>query len=156
TDMAGHQTSTVFNDSAGTTVVTFADNTTSTSTYNKAGELISFVRTGTGSTPPTLTTAYKYDGDGRLVSVIDPSGAQSYAYYDGAGHKIRDVQPDGAVIDYTYNLNDQLIKTVAYATKLTSTQLSSLASGAAGSVAALSFITPASNSADRYAWRIYD
>jgi YD repeat-containing protein len=64
TDLNGGSTSIVFNDAATQTVITLASGLVTTSTYNKAGELVS--QTQSGSYVAGGTTAHKYDRLGRL------------------------------------------------------------------------------------------
>lgn len=147
-----------FQDSVNKTLVTLADGVTRLSTYDKAGELVSVVETGAGGSSLTATTSYQYDALGRLRIMTDPSGVKTHVLYDDIGRKVADIQQDGTIVEYRYHaINDQLAVTIRYKTLLTSTKLALLVDGA-GKPAdiELSALTIATDTADRYEWRIYD
>ncbi|MDR3660604.1 MAG: DUF4214 domain-containing protein, partial [Mycobacterium sp.] len=137
---------------AVTTATTPSTGVVTTSQYNLAGELISTTVTASGL--PTLTTSYAYDSLGRLALETDPNGASTYHLYDNTGRKVADVLPDGALTEYVYNANNQVIETIQYATRLTSAQLTTLASATAP--VSLASVRPSATGNDRYAWTIYD
>ncbi|MES2442158.1 MAG: LysM peptidoglycan-binding domain-containing protein [Pseudomonadota bacterium] len=107
-----------------TTAVTLASGLVQTSTYNRAGELISFAESGSGVT--TATTTYLYDILGRLRAVTDPTGVSKVVLYDAIGRKIADVDADGSVTEYRYDANGNLTSSTAYANKLTAAQVAAL------------------------------
>lgn len=152
TDLGGATTQTVFNNALNTTVVTLANGFVQTSNYNLAGELISYVESGTGYAATTAT--YKYDALGRLRMVTDATGRSSYHLYDGVGRKVADIGADGSTIEYRYDASDRLIRTVRYAVRLTATQLALLVdvNGQPASIA----LPTISNTGAEWEWRIYD
>jgi len=123
TDFAGKSTTVGFDDAGSKTILTLANGLTRTSTYNLAGELISFAEAGSGLA--TSTTAYAYDAGGRLRMVTGPTGQKSYSLYDEAGRKVADIAADGTLTEYGYTSTDLLNKTVQYAGKLSAVQLAS-------------------------------
>lgn len=156
TDLNGVVTNVQFNDSQSTTTVTLANGLTKSSTYDLAGELVAYSESD--SNVAASTTNYKYDGDGRLRSVTDPTAKTSYSLYDKASRKTADIAPDGSLTEYVYNSANLVVETIRYATKLTAAQLSSLvdANGNPLDVAVASVRPPADALNDRYQWEIYD
>lgn len=154
TDLAGNNTTVTFNDSIDNTVVRLADGTLETSVYNSAGELISFI---TAIDQVSATSTYQYDALGHLRVTTDPTGVKTYFLYDADGRKVADIAADGAVVEYGYDPDDALIRTVRYATRLTGAQVSSLLD-ASGNPANISFETlrPAADPGDQWNWRVYD
>ena len=135
------------------TIVTLADGTTRTSTYDVGGELVAFSAAG-----PTLQakTYYSYDSNGNLVWIKDPTGLKNYMVYDELNRKVADVAPDGSITVYRYNAAGQIISTTAYATKV-STSLLSNADQSTTSVKLSDILSPnAATSDDRWNWNIYD
>lgn len=107
---------------------------------------------------PGSITSYKYDSLGRLRIKQDPLGTRNFYFYDKLGRKIGEVDGTGAVTEYKYDANDNLIATVAYATALTSAQITSLFDSYFGTPTNVDFasIRPSTNSADRWSWSTYD
>ena len=122
-------TITQFNDGLNTTTLTLANGLVATSTYNKAGELISLVNTGPGSAA-LGTTTYSYDGDGRLRFVTDPTGVRQHVLYDEAGRKVATVDGDGTLTEVVYDRTSHAIKTIVYADRLTAATIATLIDGA--------------------------
>jgi len=137
-------------------VVTLANGMTQTSIYDLAGERVSYAVSASGVS--TATTSYVYDANGNLIRTTDPMWVSSYFVYDAQNRKVADVAADGQITAYTYNANDQVIATTAYATRLNSTQLSSLSSESAATTppVRLPSLLPAANTNDRWSWNIYD
>ncbi|MFT3736037.1 MAG: hypothetical protein QM776_13595 [Rhodocyclaceae bacterium] len=155
TDTLGRVTQTQYDDANNKTVATLANGLVTTSTYNKAGELIS-VTQADGATA-LGTSQYAYDADGRVRMVTDPTGVKSYVLYDDAGRKVADIEGDGSLIEYLYNANNQVIRTIRYATAVSAANLASLVDGAGKPAnVALSAIRPSTAAADRSAWTLYD
>ncbi len=155
TDALGQLTLTDYQDATRKTVVTLANGLLRTSTYTAAGELISVLE-GTGST--TLAeTKYFYDANGRLRRTEDATGLKTHVLYDGAGRKIAAIDGDGSLTEYRYDANDNVVRTIQYATPVSSTALATLADaqGVPQNVS-LASIRPASSSADRSAWNVFD
>jgi YD repeat-containing protein len=125
TDFAGGVTHITFPSNGSKVQVQLVNGTTETSVYDHAGELISYAVAASGL--GTATTTYKYDADGRLRAETDPTGLITYFLYDADGRKVADILPDGTLTEYVYNAaSGQLVKTIAYATKLTAGQIASL------------------------------
>uniref|UniRef100_UPI003747E67D hypothetical protein n=1 Tax=uncultured Sphingomonas sp. TaxID=158754 RepID=UPI003747E67D len=145
-------TSIVFNDTNSQTVVTLASGLVQTSTYNRAGELISLSESGSGVT--SGQTTYVYDALGRIRKTSDPTGVDSYTIHDRVGRKVADISETGSITEYQYDGADRLIATIRYATKLNASQLA-----AAQDVATSPDITslrPPVNSDDIVSWTVYD
>jgi YD repeat-containing protein len=151
-NLEGGTTSIVFNDAATSTVVTLAGGLVQTSTYNKAGELVSFAESGANTT--VGTASYKYDALGRMRMATDATGHNSYVVYDKAGRKVADVDHYGVLTEYKYDSDDRIVATVTYATSVTATQLTTLANPLAS--IDLSSLRPAANGKDMWAWKVYD
>ncbi|MES2349588.1 MAG: hypothetical protein V4641_18655, partial [Pseudomonadota bacterium] len=146
----------VYDDSHGKLTVTttaVGANTLSTVTYARdlAGQLLS-VQQQYGT--QTGTATYSYDADGQLRMSTDATGRKTYWLYDAGGRKIAQIEQNGALTEYKYNLNDQLVKTTRYATAVNT----NLLVDAQGKPAAISLDTlrPAVNAADRSSWNGYD
>lgn len=157
TDYNGKLTQTVYTNTASglQTATTLANGTVRTSTYDKAGELVSVSDNGGGL---TATTTYVYDSVGNLIRTTDPTGLSTYHVYDALNRKVADVAADGSIVAYGYNANDQLVSTTAYATKLTAAQLALLSSESNTSAPVqLASVTPAADATnDRWSWSVYD
>ncbi|WP_289024778.1 LysM peptidoglycan-binding domain-containing protein [uncultured Sphingomonas sp.] len=154
TDVNGGTTSIVFADAATQTVITLANGFVQTSTYNKAGELVSF--TESGEAVAGGTASYAYDKNGRLRMTTDATGVKSYYVYDKAGRKVADIDAYGSVTEYQYDLNNRLIGTVRYENGIM---------GGAGAMATLgdpnnsldmASIRPNPNGHDQWTWTVYD
>ncbi|WP_082697758.1 DUF6531 domain-containing protein [Novosphingobium fuchskuhlense] len=95
-----------------------------------------------------------YDKLGRLRVTFDQRGYASYAVYDNAGRKTGDVAADGALVEYRYNADNQLIATIRYATRVTAANLISLLNP--DTALGIADIRPVAAVGDEWAWRIYD
>lgn len=144
-----------YDDVGNRTVTTLVNGLVTTSTFNRAGELTSLVNSGPGVV--TGTTTYKYDANGRLKMATDPTGVRAFNIYDEVGRLLGEVDGDGSLTEYVYSRFSQLVKTVRYATALTSTALASLvdASGNPTNVAIAS-IRPVESAADRITRNVYN
>ncbi|WP_375397984.1 hypothetical protein, partial [uncultured Sphingomonas sp.] len=151
TDAAGATTSIVFQDAATTTIVTSASGLVTTSTYNKAGELVSTMQTGAYATGGIT---YRYDALGRVRGGTDGNGIDSYVVYDRLSRKVADITQDGAVTEYRYDADDRLVATVRYANRLDAAQRALAAD--TGVSPDMSALRPAGDAADIYAWSVYD
>jgi len=147
-------TTTTFNDATNNAVVVTTGGLTRTSTYNRAGELISYAESGTAVT--TATTSYKYDSLGRLRVVSDPAGQKSVILYDAGGRKIADFGPDGAMVEYRYDAKGRINRTIAYVTLVNLDLLVDVISGNPID-RTLDEVRPTTNATqNRWEWRIYD
>ena len=166
TDPNGALTLTAWDDTNAQTRVTYADNLTRTQAFNRAGELLSVTESAPGAT--AITTQYRYDALGRLRYSQDPTGLRSHVLYDQASRKIAEIDANGTLTEFFYDANNQPLRTLRYATPLSSAALAGLTDasgnplnvglGAAGSaVTATSIPRPAADAAnDRNAWQLYD
>jgi YD repeat-containing protein len=154
TNLNGGVTTYTYNDSSDTETVVTPDGLTTVNTYNLAGQLISSAQSGTGLT--SGTASYAYDSRGNLGAVTDADGNTSYFLYDALGRKVADIAADGSIVEYRFNQDNQLVATIAYATKLTSLQLSSLMASGVPTDPALSTVRPASAATDVWSWKVYD
>jgi YD repeat-containing protein len=152
TDANGGTTSFVFNDAATKTVVTLASGLVQTSTYNKAGELLSFTESGIYVSGGT--TSYKYDQNGRLRQVTAATSFKTYHLYDKVGRKIADVSHYGGLTEYRYDANDRVVSATRYNKLLSSAALTQLADE--NSNIEIAAIRPAANGADLWTWTEYD
>jgi YD repeat-containing protein len=158
TDLRGKRTDIAFLDSASQTIVTLADGQTQTSTYNLAGELISYARSGAAAGQGVSTTGFVYDNQGRLRVSIDPTGLKTQYLYDRVGRKVADIAADGSLVEYVYNSDDRLVRTIRYKTALTSTQIATLTDSAGKpTTVELASVRPVADAAvDQWEWRVYD
>src|SRR6266540_284013 len=124
TDALGRVTLTQYDDANRKTVLTLANGLITTSTYDTTGRLISVLQSanslGLGE------TKYFYDADGRLRRTEDPTGIKTHILYDEAGRKVAVVDGDGSLTEFLYNADDQVTKTLRYATAVSAANLASL------------------------------
>jgi YD repeat-containing protein len=155
TDALGNLTVTDYQDANRKTVLTLANLLVRTSTYDAAGELISVLESASGV--GLGETKYFYDADGRLRRTEDPTGVRTHILYDEAGRKVGEIDGDGSLTEYRYDANNNLTRSIKYATALSAASLASLvdASGNPTTVA-LAAIRPAASATDRSAWNAYD
>jgi len=107
----------VYDDAGARTITTLANGVVSTSTFNRAGLLLS--STATGPAAQALgTTTYRYDANGRLRMVTDPTGRRVHSLFDIRGHLVAEIDTDGTLAERIYDKNDKLIKTVVYAVRV--------------------------------------
>ena len=154
TNIRGEVTASTYDDANNRINVLLADGLTRTTVRNRAGDLITQIEAN-GATALS-TTIYSYNAAGRLRMSTDPTGAKSYVLYDEAARKVADIEADGSLTEYIYNANNQVERTIAYGTLLTTTALASLVSGSAPANVALSSLRPVAQSTDRITWKLYD
>ncbi|WP_432199761.1 polymorphic toxin-type HINT domain-containing protein [Erythrobacter sp. W53] len=152
TDLAGGTTSFVFQDSATKTVITTASGHVSTNTYNKAGELIS--QLNTGSYDFTGTSTYKYDKMGRLRMETDETGFKTYYLYDKLGRKVADINHYGHATEYRYDKAGRVVASASYTNRVSDANLTTLADP--NNTLEITNIRPASHSYDIWEWNVYD
>jgi YD repeat-containing protein len=155
TDALGNLTVNDYQDANRKTVVSLANGLVRTSTYSAAGELVSVLESSGGV--GLGETKYFYDANSRLRRTEDPTGVRMHILYDEAGRKVGEIDGDGSLTEYRYDANNNLTRTIEYATAVSAANLASLvdASGNPTSVA-LAAIRPAASAADRSAWNAYD
>lgn len=158
TDAQGNVTYRSYDAGGSRMTLRLANGLSTTSVYNKAGELTDVIQTGP-SGEELGRTSYAYDADGRLRMTTGPTGQRSYVLYDEAGRKAADVTTGGALTQYRYDANNQLIRTVRYAHALSGAALASLVTADGSPLAATleqSGIVPAETAQDQNEWRLYD
>src|SRR6185436_20181581 len=121
---AGRSTVTQYQDANRKTVLTFANNLVSTSTYDAAGNLTSVLQSSGATT--LGETKYFYDADRRLRRTVDPTGVTSHILYDEASRKIGEIDGDGSLTEYRYDAAGNLTRTIRYATPVSAASLASL------------------------------
>jgi len=161
TNLATGTTEIDFDDGANKSIVTLANGLIRTSTYNYAGELISFVETRADTPPPTspaVTTTYKYDSLGRQRIAIDPLTHKTYWLYDAIGRKVADIAHDGTLVEYVYDKSNRLVETTHYENKVnTALLVETNGDPVEGLTLASVGVRPAaSTTKDQIEWRIYD
>lgn len=151
TDALNQLTTHVYDAALNTVKITSANGLIVTKTYDKAGRLTS-VSEGNVTTALS-TTRYSYDALGRLVQTQDPTGVRSWLLYDAAGRKVADVDGNGSLVEYIYNAENQVTRTIAYSVAVNT----SLLVDALGNPLrpALSAIRPSTGST-RSSWNVYD
>jgi YD repeat-containing protein len=153
TDALNRVTLTSHDDAHNSVVTTLANGLSTTSAYDKVGELI-----GVTQTDPNAVllgqTRYSYDANGHLRMTENPTGQRTYLLYDAAGRKVADIDADGSLVEYVYDGNDQLTQTIRYANTIDT----ALLTGADGKPAdiALAALRVATPGADRTSWNSYD
>jgi YD repeat-containing protein len=152
-DASGQTTLSSYDDVNRRTTVTQANGLMVTSSYDSAGRLLSALRTDSASANLGTTENF-YDANGRLRMTQDPTGVKAWALYDEAGRKTADIDGDGSVIEYYYNKNNQITRSISYATGINTAQL--VDSNGLPTNVALSSIRPASSAADQSRWFAYD
>ena len=118
----GQQLTTTYADAlSGTTVqVQDAEGLVTTTSYDGVGQLVSVARSNAGSADYG-STEYVYTRLGQIASVLNSAGGRSYNFYDESGRLVFDVDESGAVIQTTYNNNDQIVRQTALALTLDTT-----------------------------------
>ena len=146
-------TLTQYDDANAKTVVSLANGLNTTSSFDRAGRLVSVVQGSTG-TPLLGETRYFYDADSRLRMTQDATGVRQWMLYDDIGRKVADVDATGTLTEYSYDRGDRLTRTVVYANAVDVGVL--VDGGGLPTNAALASIRPATSAADRQSWRAYD
>lgn len=152
TDVRGGQTTIAFNDLDAQTVVTLASGAVQTSTYNRAGDLVSASEAGSYS--GTGSTAYRYDRVGRVRIATDSFGKDRYIVYDLTGRKTGDIDPLGRLTEYRYDQNDRLVATIGWSNALSAEQMARLTDPAVD--VDIATIRPAAGATDNWNWTVYD
>jgi YD repeat-containing protein len=152
TDRNQGTTSIVFNDASNQTVVTLASGLVQTSTYNKAGNLISVSEGGSYVAGGTATS--KYDKLGRLRMTTDAAGFNKYFVYDKVGRLVAEVNHRGDLTEYRYDANDRLVSSTRYTNPITGANLTALADP--NSTIEMPALRPPLHYWDISNWRTYD
>ncbi|MFC4293403.1 hypothetical protein ACFOWX_13345, partial [Sphingorhabdus arenilitoris] len=146
-------TSVVFNDAATQTVVTLANGQVTTSTYNKAGDLVS--STAASDFSPAGTVSYLYDRLGRVRVMTDAGGHKTYYLYGKAGRKTAEINNDGWMSEYRYDNANRVIAEARYLNAVSAGYLAAL-SDPNNTVDVAALRPPANSTYDHWAWSIYD
>ena len=146
-----------YDDASRIVRTTLSNGLITTSTYNRSGELISVVQGTSGALTALGSTMYSYDANGRLRMSTDPTGVRQHLIYDEAGRKVGAIDGDGTLIEFIYDPANQLIKTVQYASAVSSAALASLVDGSGNPTnVALSSLRPTASGQDRITRQVYD
>ncbi|PKB13885.1 LysM peptidoglycan-binding domain-containing protein [Janthinobacterium sp. 64] len=158
TDPLGNVILHSYDDAGGRMSIRLANGLTTTSVYNKAGELTDVIQTGLAG-EELGRTSYAYDADGRLRMTTGPTGLRSYVLYDEAGRKAADIAADGALTQYQYDANNQLIRTLRYAQVVNGASMARLVAADGSPLAATlaqADVLPPVSAQDQNEWRLYD
>ena len=85
------------------TTVTDAEGNSSATVVNGSGKTVQSIQYKSGPDSEALTTAFAYDGIGRLVSVTDTEGNVTESTYDYGDRRTRVVHPASGETNYTYD-----------------------------------------------------
>ena len=153
TDANGGTTTITFNDAATKTTITNAVGYSVVSTYNKAGDLISTVDSGSHVAGGTDT--YKYDKNGRVRTIIDGTGYKTHFIYDNLGRKTAEINHYGHITEFRYDKNGQVIATARYTNGITSANLATLDTNQNNTLT-IDNLRPGAHSYDIWEWSAYD
>lgn len=154
-------TITSYDDAGGKATISIASGLVTTSTYDRAGRLVSVTQQSAGA-GVLGTTSYAYDKSGNLLMTQDPTGARKWMLYDEANRKIADIDGTGAVIEYAYNSNGTLRQTIAYGQRIDTAVLvdgvglPTTAWSPTNTTTSLAALRPASRPEDQKVWNFYD
>ena len=119
-----------YDDANRKTVLTLANGLVTTSTYDKAGELISVLQSA--NSLALGETKYFYDADGRLRRT-SPTGIKTHLLsYDEAGRKIGEIARRRPLTEYRHDADNNLTRTIRYATASPSPATRSPMTGSSG------------------------
>jgi YD repeat-containing protein len=152
-DAMGRTTLTSYDDAGGKVTVLLVNGLSTTSAYDRAGRLVSRVQSTSGNSN-LGTTLYAYDAAGRLVRTTDPTGVRTFVLYDAQGRRAGDVDGDGSLTEYRYDIADRLVQTLQYATAVDASKLvTALGAPLCPSIAG---VLPPAHADDRSTSRSYD
>lgn len=131
TNALGQQRSTVYVEFGGlghlAATIDF-NGQTNLSTYDVFGRLLDVQRTSDiNLTTDYGTTSYSYDKLNRVRMVTSATGEFSFYIYDEASRRIGEIDQSGALTQYIYNADNQLVQTRQWANKVSASVLASLA-----------------------------
>lgn len=128
-------------------------------TSRVSGVVTGSLATGYGAAD--LITTSQYDANGNAVKVTDPNGGTTYFWYDALSRKTAQVDAEGALTTWTYDLDGNVIAEMRFANRV-NTQAASQVSLAAlvttpQSIAVTALIASTwYNGEDRYTTNTYD
>ncbi|MBI3230116.1 MAG: RHS repeat protein, partial [Burkholderiales bacterium] len=153
-DALNRTTLTSYDDAKHQSTMQLANGGVTTTVYDLAGAVLSQTLTDPNATVLGKTTNV-YDADGRLRQSSYPNGQSEYRLYDAAGRKVGDIDRNNYLTEYVYNLDNQLVKTIRYATAVNVGLIKDF-NGKPLDVS-VDAVRPASISTDdRCSWNIYD
>ncbi|OEZ52860.1 DUF4214 domain-containing protein [Duganella sp. HH105] len=158
TDANGTQLTSVYDSRSNLTVTSTASGApgatvTTSYVHDNAGQVISVQQQVAGGLAGT--TRNVYDSDGQLRMSTSADGQNTYWLYDAAGRKVAQIEHNGALTEFVYNPNNQLVKTTRYVDMVSTTGLLDL-NGQPAAVA-LDTLRPSTNAAlNRSTWNGYD
>jgi YD repeat-containing protein len=148
-----------------TATQTAANGLRSVSTYDRAGRLVSVMRSNAASVN-LGTTRFFYDKNDRLrmtqvlAGASDTVGVREWGLYDNAGRKVGELDGNGSLTEYIYNKNDQLTQTLRYANPaVNAASLTVDANGnptAAALALTIASVRPNTSVDDQKSWNAYD
>lgn len=148
-----------------TATQTAANGLRSVSTYDRAGRLVSVMRSNVASVN-LGTTRFFYDKNDRLRmtqvlgSASDTVGVREWVFYDNAGRKVGELDGNGSFTEYLYNKNNQITQTLRYANA--AVNVASLTVDANGNPTAaalartIATLRPTTSLDDQKSWNAYD
>lgn len=154
----------VANNQTVTTLIA-ANGLRTVSVYDRAGRLISVMRSNAANAN-LGTTRYFYDKNDQLrmtqtlSSAQDSTGVSTWVFHDNAGRKQGELDGNGSLTEYFYDKNNQLTQTVVYANPAVNP--GSLALDANGNPTASSLastiasVRPSAHVNDQKTWNAYD
>ncbi|MDO9005289.1 MAG: hypothetical protein Q7V20_17725 [Aquabacterium sp.] len=132
TDALGQQKLTVYNEFMGLGYVaaTIEVNGQATvNSYDAHGRLFAVQRiSDVASTIDYGTIGYSYDKLNRLRMVTSATGEKTFYIYDEASRKVGQIDQSGALTQFIYNADNQLVQTKQWANPVSANVLSALAS----------------------------
>lgn len=126
------------------------------STYDKMGRLLGVTRTQNGNALGTSTNYY--NARGLLYKTQDPTGVFHWYLYDERANKVAEVDGNGTVTEFRYDVSQRPIQTIVYATPLAALSGTSpnLAWADPPAAPTLASIRPAETAKDQRSWTLYD
>lgn len=153
TNAAGETLTTQYADGTRTTTLTRANGLVTIHTHDLAGNLVSVVQRN-ALAQSLGETRHFYDAADRLRMTEDPAGGRTWYFYDTNGRRTAQVDADGSLTRFGYNVDDGLTRTTVYATAVNT---STLMNGSQPNLTVtLESILPATTADDQSNWRTYD
>lgn len=149
-DSTGTKTNS-YNGSSRQITITSSSGEIVTTAYDANGRIVSI--TQAGPSVPSRTVQYVYDANGRQTMVQDATGIRTYTLYDEAGRVSARVDGVGAVTEYVYNGDGQVVKTTRYAAIV---DTSTWYNGTVVTKTLINQIRPTTSTADRITYAVYD
>jgi YD repeat-containing protein len=150
-----------YDDAGNSSTIEYANGLHRISTFDATGRLISITETNAAETQILGETRYAYGATGRLRAVQNPNGVIVHTLYDAAGRISAVIDGSGALTENIYDANGNIIRTIQYATAVSSTNLNSLVDLdndelVSVNEVALATIRPSTTADDRINHNVYD